>query len=204
MTSPSFLRRSLLRVARRFAPGSAALLSLLAVTPDAAAWPNYPGYIQNVLKMDCAPSCLLCHTDPEGGKDTVKGLGLTTEIPPNAGVGVFVQNLIVMQSMTDPISGPQATNPGESAMAAAIQGLRTLPCNTGGTEPCDSDGDGTLDVVELEANQDPDTPGADSLCIGPRYGCGARVAPEAPRSSDATAFLAALGVALVLLRRLRG
>jgi hypothetical protein len=190
--------------ARRLVPGSAAVFAVLAVTPAASAWPNYPGYLQNILKMDCAPSCLLCHTDPLGGKDTVKGIGLTTEIPPNAGVGVFVQNLSVMQSMTDPISGPNAKDPPESAMATALANLRMVPCNTGGTLPCDSDADGTLDVDELAANQDPDSPGADSLCIGPRYGCGARVAQEAPRSLDATAFLAAFGVALVLLRRLRG
>jgi MYXO-CTERM domain-containing protein len=177
-------------------------VAALAVAPDAAAWPEFPGYLQNILKMDCAPSCLLCHTDPEGGRDNVKGTGLTDEIPPNVGFGVFVQNLMIMQDRTKPISG-NVTNPPEAALAAAIQGLRTTDCNSTGGGPCDSDADGELDVAELEKNQDPDSPGAETLCIGPRYGCGARVAPEAPRSLDATASLAAFGLALLLLRRFR-
>lgn len=63
----------------------------------------------------------------------------------------------------------------------------------------DSDGDGASDIDELRAAEDPNRPGAQSLC-GPVYGCGARVAPDAPRWHASLSFL---GAALVLSLRSR-
>jgi MYXO-CTERM domain-containing protein len=177
-------------------------LSVFATAEVASAFPTFPGYLQNTLQMECAPTCLLCHTDPEGERDTVK---MGAPLGGARGEGVFVQNLIVHAAPMS-ISG-SATNPSEAQLAAALQALRMEPCDRmAGTSPCDSDGDGKFDVDELVANQDPDDSQADApLCIGPRYGCGAHVAatPASKHLPDATALLAAFGVALVLVRRRR-
>lgn len=65
----------------------------------------------------------------------------------------------------------------------------------------DSDGDGVSDVAELRANRDPTVPGEGVLC-GPRYGCGAHIAPERARvtSSAPVAVLLGLLGALTLRR----
>jgi MYXO-CTERM domain-containing protein len=175
-------------------------LSVFATAEVASALPTFPGYLQNTLQMECAPTCLLCHTDPEGESDTVK-VGVYV---PGVGEGVFVQNLIAHGNGA--ISAVR--NPSEAEFAVALQSLRVDPCDSTapGTPPCDSDGDGKFDVDELVASQDPDNSRPDApLCIGPRYGCGAHVAatPASKHLPDATALLAAFGVALMLVRRRR-
>ncbi len=65
----------------------------------------------------------------------------------------------------------------------------------------DSDGDGTSDVDELTRGEDPNRPGAQSLC-GPEYGCGAQLASAAPRW-HAPAFLFASALIFALRRRTR-
>jgi hypothetical protein len=177
-------------------------LALFAAAPAASAWPAYPGYIQEIAGMDCAPSCLLCHTSPEGGATTVRAaVDEEGDLGPARGFGIFVQNLIIQSDV--PISA-QSKEPPKSAMESALFGLRDKECFPGSVNPCDSDDDGVKDWDELVANTDPDDKalGA-SLCIGPRYGCGARVSPEAPRPFPTVALLSALGIALVLFRRFR-
>lgn len=184
----------------------------LGTSGTASAYPEFPGYLQNIfpgIGKDCAPSCLLCHTDPLGGKEHMKGTGAAPLGLPGRGKGVFLQNLLDHQDATHIISGLMET-PTQDALAGVIERLRTLGCNNpddpADTVVCDSDGDRKSDVDELAAALDPDNSRPDApLCIGPRYGCGAHVAPTpAPlRSGQPAAVLAALGVAVLLFRRRR-
>lgn len=54
------------------------LLAVLAtVSAPAAAKPDIPGKLQEMLKAKsgkdvCTPSCMLCHTDPAGGDDRIR------------------------------------------------------------------------------------------------------------------------------------
>lgn len=41
----------------------------MALASSASARPEYPGYVQEAVGMQCVPSCTLCHTDPAGGAD---------------------------------------------------------------------------------------------------------------------------------------
>jgi MYXO-CTERM domain-containing protein len=92
------------------------------------------------------------------------------------------------QAMID-VGGLSARSPEE--IPGALQALDAAKT--------DSDGDGASDVDELRAGEDPNRPGAQSLC-GPVYGCGARVAPADPPWHASLLFLAA---ALVLALRSR-
>jgi MYXO-CTERM domain-containing protein len=196
------------RTARRLALSLGLGLGVFGTTNVASAWPEFPSYIQNILELNCAPTCLLCHTSPEGGKENIKqGSGALG--PPGRGFEVFVQNLI-SQSAPNSIAGPITSTPPESALAAAIEALRTKPCNKtmdAADTACDSDGDLTPDVLELQGLEDPDDPvDGSALCVGPRYGCGAHVAPTPPPARgipNTGALVAALGVALLLARRFR-
>jgi MYXO-CTERM domain-containing protein len=167
-------------------------------TQPAFAYTELPGYVQNIFALDCAPSCLLCHTRPEGGEEYIKPA--TGDFPDARGYGVFVQNL--MASYRDIANGL----PTQAQFATALDAMRVGPCSPISMgAPCDSDGDAKNDVDELASGQDPDDGSKDApLCIGPRYGCGAHVAPAPPApATHASAWLAALSVALVLARRLR-
>jgi hypothetical protein len=75
---------------------------------------------------------------------------------------------------------------GES-WPAIVAGLRV--------EDKDSDGDGRLDVYELEHDTDPSLAGNDVM-VCPRYGCGARVAGD--RAVDPLAGLAAFAALMAL------
>jgi MYXO-CTERM domain-containing protein len=186
------------RVKRALACVPVVGLATCGWTEPAFAYDQLPGYVQNIFALDCAPSCLLCHTRPEGGEEYIKPA--SGDYPDARGYGVFVQNL--MASYRDITQGL----PTEAQLATALAAMRTSPCSpTSMGAPCDSDGDTKNDVDELATGQDPDDGSQDApLCIGPRYGCGARVAPAPPaRAAHASAWLAALGVALILARRLR-
>lgn len=43
------------------------LTPLLGLASSAAASPSYSAVVQRTFELDCAPSCLLCHTDKTGG-----------------------------------------------------------------------------------------------------------------------------------------
>ena len=195
--------RRIQSLAQKLGVSLALAAGMLGVSSGASAYPTFPGYLQNIYSMECAPSCLLCHTDPLGGADHMKGMQLDTPVGPGRGNGVFVQNLIAHGGMAL-LNG----DPSEADLKAALEALRTTPCDPSNAAdtPCDSDGDGSIDSNELMESEDPDnSKPAASLCIGPVYGCGAHVAPApvAKRSVEPVALLAALGVAFVLFRRRR-
>ena len=169
------------------------------VAAPAAAYPTFPGAMQERLDLTCPPSCLLCHTRLEGGKDYLKD---GPEISPVRGNGVFVQNLrFVGQKLRTPISNDEVA-PFEKLLDA----YATAPCDgNAGTPPCDSDGDGVSDIAELKENKDPESlRGTLDDCV--LYGCGAHIAPRRGfdvSGSSVGAWFAALGGLLVVGRRVR-
>jgi hypothetical protein len=163
--------------------------------------------IQNTYGGTCAPQCTLCHDRPEGGPEHYNPSVLYDtythqDLGNNRGEGRFFANLIYVN---------KGLPNGESGLKAALAKLAKLPCSTDANKPgntmapCDSDGDGVPDTKEFAQDGDPNVDGGD-LCIGPKYGCGAAITPL-PRDATATwraaAVLAALGVGIVIARRLQ-
>jgi hypothetical protein len=180
-------------------------LATLAVAAPAAAYPEAPGILQEELDLACLPSCLLCHTRPEGGRGFTKG-GADMFLPGPQGLGAFFPNLVLAV-------GPGAL-PKESNLVSYLVAFKRMPC--GGVTntmnpmqlPCDSDLDGRSDLLELTDGTDPDVPDVKgpNSCVTPQYGCGASIQPLPQGESDvgrAVALMAALGVGLVLARRAR-
>jgi hypothetical protein len=142
-----------------------------------SASPEFPGVVQETLKMDCAPPCTICHTSPNGEAVTA--------------VQPFVETLRTADA---------AFMNSEEALANALEIAKTAPCE-GTNQPCDSDGNGTSDIDDLTAGNDPNT-GQPLAC--PKYGCGAHIAPERPlRNMDGTIALLALGALGIVARRVR-
>jgi hypothetical protein len=188
---------------RLFAALGVTLATLAAAAP-AAAYPEAPGILQEELDLACLPSCLLCHTRPEGGRGFTRG-GADTQLPGKQGYASFLSNLVAA-------SGPGF--PKVSNLAAYLVAFQKVPCggpmntmNPMGL-PCDSDLDGAEDIEELKVGTDPDVPDkpGEFSCVTPRYGCGGSIQPLPQGESDvgrAVALMAALGVGLVLVRRAR-
>lgn len=145
---------------------SAVLGLALLGSSPASASPVYPTTIEETLGMPCAPTCELCH--------------LTT-------IG----------------RGGNATQPFALALVDAglvsndPELLRTLLTSlSGGASTTDSDGDGTPDIAELEAESptDPNDPTGASICGGgAEYGCGVAPASSVSGAPIALGLLGALG-----------
>jgi hypothetical protein len=202
--------RSLSRFpARHFAAFAAitGALSVLSMTRSVAAEPTFPGVIQKVYGGDCAPQCTLCHTRPEGGQDYLQPSALDTvydaKTAANTGEGTFFANLINVVVVTN----HQPVPSNDQLLENGLRTYATAKCNAVSSGPCDSDGDGVVDSKEFAQKPagDPNVPHGD-LCIGPTYGCGATIKPL-PRDTTATwraaAVLGALGVGIVIARRLQ-
>ncbi len=191
--------------ARIFLALGTTLLTLGSALP-AAAYPEAPGIMQEELELGCLPSCLLCHTRPEGGKGYTKE-GNAEPLPGNRGYGSFLTNLVKA-------GGEPARFPTEANLVSYLVAFKTVPCGGSGNtmntqgEACNSDGDPRPDLVELQEGTDPDVPDVKGpySCITPQYGCGASIQPLPRDESDvghAVALMAALGVGLALARRVR-
>ncbi len=186
----------------------AAVLGAFAWSAPASAEPTFPAALQDVFKNQCAVQCTLCHTSPEGGLGNLKPSPISNGGPlpivtPNQGNGSFFANLIRIGG-----NGMSPHYPTTDAqLKAMVTLMETTPCSTGATTACDSDGDGTIDTLELKQDQDPDVidkPG--DFCVGPKYGCGAHIGNvprEASATREAAAAISLLGVGLVFLRRAR-
>jgi hypothetical protein len=175
---------------------------VMTLTAPAAALTTFPSVIQKKYNSTCAPQCTLCHTRPEGGSSSNFYLkpsplddGYVPKMVKERGEEEFFANLIS-------INKGLPTN--DSKLEGYLNKLGMAKCTADSNGPCDSDGDGIIDVNEFAKDQDPDVAGG-SLCLGPTYGCGATIKPL-PRDShakrSATSVLALLGLGLVFARRL--
>jgi hypothetical protein len=158
--------------------------ALSALAPAAAASEEYPGKIQSTLGLECAPPCTMCHDNPLGGLGTVRtkfGLAIRGTGPLDCCSPDSIP--AALAALSQPSCTP---SPGGVPVAGA---------------PCDSDGDGVPDIEELQAGRDPNAGGAD-FCSGPRYGCGAHIAP-ASGGIDWVSLVIAGATAAVLARSMR-
>jgi len=179
-------------VKRRVSVLSAASFALSAsLSGSAWAYPKFPEVIQNhfdAKNEHCPVTCLLCHRSTAGGDETIRASG-------------FVSNLIFVSKEGGHQIATREDEPSDQELVAALETLKTEPCERNGTELCDADGDGMTDYDELAAGRDPDQRG-EGVNECPRYGCGAHIAPTPARSNGpGFAAMAALGVALLLVRR---
>jgi hypothetical protein len=166
-------------VRRRWARAAALSLAgyalLATCARDAAARDTFPAVLKEKLGMECVPSCLPCHKAVPGTKMNLRTDGLRLAI---FNVAEQVPNAAVLATVLDTIlaGGPEV-------------------------QPGDSDGDGTPDLEELKAGDNPY--GGGPLCVGagPQYGCGASLAPSAPTRLGAFAFALAFTAALLRRRR---
>ena len=170
--------RNVNRMGRAVRSGLLVVTALLSAG-TAAAQPNFPELLAKALAMPCTPQCTVCHRDNNGGFGTLR-----KTVQGSSGFGVNLTQF-----------GLAVGDPGSvasSAQAADEAGQ-------------DSDGDGTPDVTELRAGDDPNdaTAGA-TVCgaQGPEYGC-ARVAPAAPLDTTALGVSLVTLAGLTLLRRRR-
>jgi hypothetical protein len=168
------------RAGFRAGAGALVLIVVVAYARDASAMPEFPGKIAAYLNMSCAPTCTLCHATEQGGGEPVTLFGLSMKYGGNL-------------DPTDPDSvGPALESLRVSCKSSPSQQLPD-------PRPCDSDGDQVPDVDQLAQNRNPNT--GDDLCdVGPRYGCGARVARS---DADSLSLLAAGAIAALLAHGVR-
>jgi len=145
---------------------------LALVAAPALATPDFPETLQERLDMPCVPQCVLCHETPSGGLGTARK--------------PFVDDVLMFGGGILLPNEPQTLRDSITNMERAGQG--------------DADHDGVLDIVELRDGSDPNVPGEGNLC-GPKYGCGARIAPH--NTPDSFGALGAGLVAAVLALAMR-
>jgi hypothetical protein len=138
-------------------------------------------YLQSTGEFpSCPPTCLLCHTTPNGGEGTSRPSGFVVTLGEQGG--------LVMASVV--ASRPDLIGP-------ALKALETLDCVTMPGKVCDTDNDGTPDVAELRQGTDPQGPGQLTEC--PQYGCGARVATASRSRQRLDGILVIGGFAVIAL-----
>lgn len=165
MTPSLFPRTS---VHHKFAAFALAALFGLGFAANAAAEPTYPEALEKRLALKCIPTCLLCHTSPEGGASTVRGNDATE-------LSIIVND-----------------NLSESLLAT----LRPAALNKVMT--ADSDNDGMIDIDELKAGRDPFTYGDTPICSPTYGCGARIAKPPAPRSDGNAAVMVSIGAAISL------
>jgi hypothetical protein len=157
---------------------TATYLAVLSFAAGARATPNFPPSIQSYLPTPNTPACQICHVGPQE-----RGTVITP-----FGTNMRARGLVAYDV---------------SSLDTALDRMRS--------DDVDSDGDGDTDIDALKAGRDPNVPyGADGGAVGtyatpvePRYGCGARIAPESiDPCGGICAAVAGIG-GLALLRRRR-
>lgn len=153
------------------------LTGVLCVPSAATASPPYPGYLQEIFAMECAPTCKVCHLTDPGTERTA------------------VQPFVVPAMYA---SLGLAGKLGRDELEARLRARQMFDDDGDAATPTvavDVDMDGVSDIDELLASTDPNVPGDLSLC-GPKYGCGASIAPRPSRRSFDSPF-GALGIVTV-------
>jgi hypothetical protein len=172
------------RAALRLSLSALTLSAATALAPAALASDTYPGAVQAELGT-CTMQCTLCHRTLAGGPGDLNNMfGLSIQTTGNLSIRA------------------------PSTIPAALQALENGPCIVGMMEVpggCDSDGDGVGDVAELREGRDPNVAGEGNICGGPRYGCGARVAPGRSEFDWVSLLLAGAAAAMMIrgVRRVR-
>ena len=139
----------------------------------AAARPEFPEEMREVMQLDCNPTCLLCHTTETGGTDALNGYG--TMLREDDRFGIHLPN-----------------------------GIEKVFREGGPASMVNTDGDEFNDRQEIIDNTDPRTKDDVAICSDAIYGCGAaQIAPGTTPGTPAWGIVAALGLALLLLRQVR-
>lgn len=150
----------------------------------ASASGNYPSGVATKLGLASAPQCLLCHTSPGGGADTVKQpFGLTAKKNGLSGGGNAGALTAALNAMETANTDSDGDSVGDIAELKA------------GTNPNVPDNASTVRV-------DGGTAPAPATPESPSYGCGANMAGQGPSPGGAASTLA-LGLAVLGLRRRR-
>ena len=153
-----------------------AVASLALAPRPAAASPEYPGAIQSLLDMGCAPPCTICHIDNRGGRGRL-----------DAAHKPFVAS--ALNDGLVALIDTSTENPSQDPKKALRRILDQLE-----KDAVDSDKDGVADITELREGSDPNFANRRLPC--PKYGCGARIDPRG--GLDDGAFVAAVLTALAL------
>lgn len=166
----------------RFVPCLAAVAITLLDARAGAALETIPGDMKDVMHLDCTPTCLLCHTDEDGGKNDLNDFGVQ--------MGVW--------GVTFPQGGVENVF-GENGRIV----METGDADGDGVPDNDFDADGVNDRDEIIRNTDPRTQEAVGVCSDAVYGCSAQLAPGSTPRTSALGLVAGLGMAALLLRQLR-
>jgi hypothetical protein len=162
------------RAGSRLALLSAGLLGGASWSASAQASLEFPSAVSEALGMPCPPNCTTCHATPAGGLFTVvKPFGVALK------GGAPASMLVISPKSVD-------------SLRAALDKMRAA------NPPIDSDGDGTADLVELSAGNDPNNKGDARIC-GPEYGCGAHISRVPPARSGTALAVAGSVAALMAL-----
>ena len=165
---------------------------LLTASSTAWARPEFPGVVQEELD-GCPPPCTICHTTPNPQDDSTATKPFANNLQAwrdTLGGGIFDEAML---------RRILALEESEICVNEMDAGCVNGTC----TRQCDANNNSESDIEDLRAATDPN-PGAQFLAC-PRYGCGARIAPEGGplRPLDGAASLVALGAVCMLIRRWR-
>src|SRR5690349_12676471 len=106
--------------------GFALGLSLLGLPAVASASQTFPGAILEYLQSTgaapaCPPTCLLCHSNPAGGRESVRDSGFTDNLRGQSAVAFNARNRMPPGPLT-------ALDP--TTVGPALRALETLDCFT--------------------------------------------------------------------------
>lgn len=91
---------------RRIVPCLAVVAAAVLDPSVSAALDTVPGELKEVLQLECTPTCLLCHTDEDGGLNDLNDFGIRMGVEgvnnPMVGVeGVFGANGTIVTENID-------------------------------------------------------------------------------------------------------
>lgn len=175
------IQNTLRAAVRTGLPALTATMVLLS-GEHAGASPNYPAVVQEVADAPCAPQCVACHNNPQGGLGTaING----TELGKASG----------RYGVAGKLSDDEVRTGFENMKNGYLspRNIQEPPSDV------DEPDDGITDFQELAQGIDPSTKG--ELCAV-HYGCGARVEPKGQLSKVPVAISALAAVVMGFVLRL--